>query len=100
MKLEKIKNNPGTSISSVLLIIGLITGIWAIDDRYVHAADFAISQQAITEQIDQLYSMIRNEVLEDKLFELDYISAERELTAFESAKRARIIRQLVDLLDK
>lgn len=95
---ETIRNNPVKSAAATITcIVGLVVGIWKIDDRYAHAADLQVFQNSIQQQVMGSINGIRIRELEDELFTLEFLEAQRELVPLEQAKKARVERELDDL---
>lgn len=99
--IEAIKNHPWKSvIASSSSIIAIVTALFALDSRYAHAADVQ-KDIARTERVVQETSLLlRKQMLEDKLFELDIkrsTAPNGKLTPVESALRERYIRQISEI---
>lgn len=88
---EVMKQNP---IKAALTMIGSVAAVavffWAVEDRYVSAADFRQFQQQQQQSITEL----RRQMLEDKLFELQLKANEGTATNIDKAQILRIQRQL------
>ena len=89
------------TIQTVATVVGLAAavsgGAYFMEDRYVAANDYVQQQQIIQKQIRQSSEGIRRQMLEDELFELDFLENQRPLTSLEHAKKARIERELLHL---
>lgn len=100
--LEIMKNNPLKSALSILgSVAAVIIFFWAIEDRYVSAADFQQFQkqqqdfqQRQFKQYEKSLSGFRRQMLEDELFELQLKANSGTITDVERAKILRIQRQL------
>lgn len=97
---DTIKNNPGKilfgSASSVIAIVG---ALFTLDARYAHAADVE-RDKAQTEKIIRETSLtLRQQMLEDKLFELDVKGAQSRgnLSPLDVALRERYKRQIDEI---
>ena len=96
--LETVKANPlKTAAATVLTIVALMTGGWKVDDRYAHAEELRDFRQNIAQQITSVINNTRKKQLEDQLFTLDFLAAQRTLVPLEQAQKARIERELRDM---
>lgn len=93
MLADLIKTKKGQFISAVS-IIGSIATIYTavifIDERFVHAADFA----AQVEKQEQVLRDFRAQQLEDKVFELDFKIQSGVDTPLDRALKERYLQQL------
>jgi hypothetical protein len=99
---DTIKNNPWKIIAgSSGSIIAIVTALFTLDARYAHAADVEKDKIIIQRTVKESTSMLRQQLLEDKLFELDIKRAQPVgLTPVDSALRERYQRQLRELTQK
>ena len=99
---ETIKNNPWKIIAgSSGSIIAIVTALFTLDARYAHAADLEKEKIIIQRTVRESSMMLRQQLLEDKLFELDIKKAQPAgLTPVDSALRERYQRQLREINDK
>ena len=81
-------------------IIALVGALFTVDARYAHAKDVEKDRQQTQQVIRDTSLVLRQQMLEDKLFELDIkqeTSPERRLSPVDSALRARYARQLDEI---
>lgn len=97
---EMIKNNITVVLGILASAVAVITGLFAIDERYAHAADVAQYNQQMSQTIKETADSLRRQTLEDKIFELDIKrsqSRDNRLSPVDQAMRDRYQRQLDDL---
>lgn len=100
-----MRNNPiKSAITTIASVAAVVVFFWAIEDRYVSAADFQKFQQWQVEQMerqtkkyDNSITSFRRQLLEDELFELQLKAENGTITPVERAKLLRIQRQLRSL---
>lgn len=101
MALETVKNNIGKIIfGSAGSIIAIITALFAVDARYAHADDVQKDKIETQRLIQTSSLMLRKQMIEDKLFELDFKKAQsrdQKLPPMDSAIRDRYQRQLDEI---
>jgi hypothetical protein len=88
---------------SVGTIIALIGALFALDSRYAHAAEVIKDKAQVQRLVVETALTIRQQMLEDKLFEYDFKreqSADRRLSPLEAAQAARYKRQLDEIIQK
>ena len=96
--MQTIKENPWkVMLGSSGTIITLVGALFSIDARYAHAADVEKDKVQTQILIKQSSQTLRQQMLEDKLFELDAKQAEGKLTPVETAMRDRYKRQLQEI---
>lgn len=71
----------------------IYTAVIFVDDRFVHAADFA----AQVERQEEAFKDYRAQQLRDKIFELDFKIQSGEAKPIDRALKERYIQQLRDL---
>jgi len=102
--MQTVKENPWkTLLGSSGAIITLVGALFALDARYAHAADVEKDKQKIEQVIEQTTLKLRKQMIEDKLFELDFKreqAPERRLTPIEAAQAARYKRELDEIVQK
>lgn len=98
---ETIKNNHWKiAFGSISTIIAVVGALFTIDARYAHAADVEKERIKTERTIIETTAMLRKQMIEDKLWELDAkkeASGNGKLSPYESALRERYIRQLNEL---
>jgi len=105
--MKKISKTSALFKSSLAIIgtfIGVFVAMWAVEDRYVSAADFsqyqqrqeAFSIQQHTAQ-ENRYRDFRKQQIDDQLFELEFKVNQGTATPLDKAKIERLRRQLQDL---
>lgn len=89
--------NIKTTSSLVVAIVGILGGVWAIDNHYASAADVDKVQRSLETQIRS----IRQEQVEDEIFKLDMRrnSQAGKLSPEDSALYQRYIRRLTQTID-
>lgn len=105
MGIDTLKEHPLKSIASVVGAAAVIlAAVFTVDERYAHAVDVEQYKNSTTAEIrTQTQQMmvqtqvLRQQMLEDKLFELDMRQSQGTLSPVESAQQQRYIRQLDDL---
>ena len=101
---ETVKNNPGKIIfGSASTIISVVAALFALDARYAHASDVEKDKQQTQQIILETSRSLRQQMLEDKLFELDVKkeqSRDRRLSPIDSALKERYQRQINELSTK
>jgi biopolymer transport protein ExbB/TolQ len=99
--IDIIKTNIGKiAFGSIGTIITLIAALFAVDERYAHAADVQQDKQQIQSMIQESSQTLRRQMLEDKLFELDIKKAQaknQQLPPVDAALRDRYQRQLEEI---
>lgn len=99
--IESAKNHPIiTLLSSSGAIIALVSALFTIDARYAHAKEVEKDKQQTQQVIRDTSLVLRQQMIEDKLFELDIrqeTSPDRRLSPVDSALRARYVRQLDEI---
>lgn len=99
--MDQIKNH----ISLILTIITLVTAMFAFDARYAHAEETKQVVAALSVKLEQSNketqqavlrstNTLRQQILEDKIFEIDTKQALRTATPVDVALKARYLRQL------
>lgn len=101
MTFESVRNNLGKILfGSAGTIIAIVTALFAIDGRYAHAEDVQQTKIETQQLIQETSRTLRKQMIEDKLFELDFKKAQsrnQQLPPMESAVRERYQRQLDEL---
>lgn len=98
--LEKVKENPWKIfIGSAGSIIAIVGALFTLDARYAHAADVERNKQETQQIIRETSTVLRKQMIEDKLFELDVKEAQANgrLSPIDSALKERYKRQLREL---
>lgn len=98
--LEKVKENPWKIfLGSSGSIIALVGALFTLDARYAHAADVERNKQETQQIIRETSAVLRKQMIEDKLFELDVKEAQANgrLSPIDSALKERYKRQLREL---
>jgi len=99
--MQSIKENPWKVIfGSAGTITSIVVAMFTLDARYAHAADVEKDKTETTRSIERNTQILRKQMLEDKLFELDFKRAQapdRKLTPLEDALRERYQRQLTEI---
>jgi hypothetical protein len=99
--LDTIKTNIGkVAFGSIGTVITVVAALFAVDERYAHAADVQKDKQEVQAAIMESTQTLRKQMLEDKLFELDIKKAEAKnqaLAPVDAALRERYQRQLQDI---
>lgn len=89
INIESVKNNPLKTAATILVSgIGLVTAVFAVDDRYVKVTDFATQGQAIEniqEQSQMTIDMIKSQMHTRKII-LEMKEAERDLKPYEKVE--------------
>lgn len=100
--MQAVKENPWKMfLGSSGAIITLIATLFTLDDRYAHAEDVARDKQEIRQVIQNTTSNLRKQMIEDKLFELDFKkeqAPDQRLTPIEAAQASRYKRQLEEII--
>lgn len=101
--LETIKQNPFKTISLIITVLSLIgTAVITIDTRYAHAGSFESYKQQISDEFNEYKVIVEDKIettvkkidalrikqLQDKVFELNFLS--------ESGKARPIDKALLD----
>lgn len=97
---ETIKSNPGKIIfGSASSIIAIVGALFTLDARYAHAADVEKDKAQTARIIRETSQTLRQQMLEDKLFELDVKKAQANgnLSPLDAALRERYKRQIEDI---
>jgi hypothetical protein len=101
MTLQSVKNNLGKIVfGSASSIIAIVAALFAIDARYAHAEDVQRTKIETQQLIQETSKTLRKQMIEDRLFELDFKKAQsrdQKLPPMESAVRERYQRQLDEL---
>lgn len=101
MTFTTIRDNLGKVIfGSAGTIIAIVTALFAIDGRYAHAEDVQRNKIETQQIIQETTKDLRKQMIEDKLFELDFKKAQsrdQKLPPMESAVRERYQRQLDEM---
>lgn len=100
--LEKVKENPWkVFIGSTGSIIAIVGALFTLDARYAHAADVERNKIETQKIIRETSNLLRKQMVEDKLFELDIKEAQANgrLSPIDSALKERYKRQLRELRD-
>lgn len=87
-------------IGSAGSIAAIVGGLFTIDARYAHAQDVVQYQRDTKQIIKETTNTLRQQMLEDKLFELDIKKAQdkkQQLTPIDSAMYNRYKQQLNDI---
>lgn len=96
---DTIKSNPGKillgSASSIIAIVG---ALFTLDARYAHAAEVEKDKVQTQRIIKETSQTLRQQMLEDKLFELDVKEAQRKLDPVEAALKERYKRQISEIV--
>jgi hypothetical protein len=99
--MQTIKDNPWkTLLGSSGTIITLVGALFTLDARYAHAADVERDKKQIQQVVKETTMTLRQQMLEDKLFELDAKKAEsatQRLSPVDAALAARYKRQLEEI---
>jgi len=99
--LDTIKNNPWKILlGSSGTIISLVATLFTLDARYAHAADVEKDKKQIQQVVRETTTTLRQQMLEDKLFELDVKKAEsstQRLSPVDAALAERYRRQLNEI---
>lgn len=99
--MQTIKENPWKILlGSSGTIITLVGALFTLDARYAHAADVEKDKKQIQQVVKETTMTLRQQMLEDKLFELDVKRAEspqQRLAPVDAALAARYKRQLDDI---
>lgn len=103
-KITKTSTLFKSSLAVVGTFVGVLVAMWAVEDRYVSAADFSQYQQrqeafSIQQQSsqDRRYKEFRRQQIDDQLFELQFKLDNGTATPLDKAKIKRLQRQLNDL---
>jgi transcriptional regulator of heat shock response len=81
-------------------IIALVGAMFTVDARYAHAADVDTQNTKTQQLIQETSKILRSQMIEDKLFELDLKKAQdknQRLSPIDSALYERYQRQLNQL---
>lgn len=100
-----VKENPIKAVSSLVAFVVTVIGTFlTVDDRYAHAVDVqeykAATSQEIQQQttaLQQQLIILRQQAVEDKVWELDVKRGQQSLSPVEEAQYKRYIRQLDEL---
>ena len=99
--LETVKNNVlKVAFGSIGSIIAIVAALFAVDERYAHAADVGKDKLQTQDLIQDTSQTLRRQLLEDKLFELDVKKNQaknKQLEPIDAALRERYQRQLDEL---
>lgn len=99
--MEKVKEHPlKVFLASSGSIIALVGAMFALDSRYAHAADVEKDKQQVQRIILETSQTLRQQMLEDKLFELDAKRAQipnGKLPPVDEALSSRYKRQLEEI---
>lgn len=99
--INAIKNHPIKALlGSISSVIVIVSALFAVDARYAHAAAVEKEIQETQRIIKETSKQMRQQSLEDKLFELDVRKAQsprQQLSPIDSALRERYERQLDQL---
>lgn len=99
--MQTIKENPWkVLLGSSGTIITLVGALFTLDARYAHAADVEKDKKQIQQVVKETTMTLRQQMLEDKLFELDARKAEsptQRLSPVDAALAARYKRQLDEI---
>lgn len=102
--MQTIKENPWkTFLGSSGTIISLVAALFTLDARYAHAADVEKDKKQIQQVVRETTLNLRQQMIEDKLFELDVKKAQsptQRLTPIDEALASRYKRQLDDIARK
>lgn len=89
INIEKVKTNPLKSAVAILVgTAGLLTGVFAVDDRYVKVTDYVAQWQAIEkiqEQSQMTIDMIKSQMHTRKII-LEMKEAEGQLKPYEKVE--------------
>ncbi len=95
---ETVKNNIlKVAFGSIGSVIAIVAALFAVDERYAHAADVGKDKLQTQDLIQDTSQTLRRQLLEDKLFELDVKKAQakdQKLPPIDAALRERYQRQL------
>jgi len=97
---ETIKNNPAKILlGSAGSIIAIVGAMFTLDARYAHAADVEKDKAQTARIIKETSQTLRQQMLEDKLFELDVKKAQANgnLSPLDAALRERYKRQIDEI---
>ena len=100
-----VEENPVKSVASVVAAAGVIVAaVFGVDERYAHAVDVqeykastVVEIRSQTQQMQVQTQVLRQQMIEDRLFELDMRAGQGQLTPVESAQQQRYLRQLEDI---
>lgn len=99
---QNVKDNPVKSLLGVTgSMIAVVTALFTVDARYAHAADVEKDNLQTQRIIQDTAIVLRKQMLEDKLFELDIKkeqAPERRLSPVDSALQQRYKRQLEEIV--
>lgn len=101
--MEKVRENPWKIIlGSSGSIIALVGALFTLDARYAHAADVERNKKETQQIIRETSTVLRKQMVEDKLFELDVKEAQANgrLSPIDSALKERYKRQLKELREQ
>jgi hypothetical protein len=103
-KLSKTSTLFKSSLAIIGTFLGVIAAMWAIEDRYVSAADFSQYQQRQEAFIlqsqsaaDKRQKNFRKQIIDDQLFELQFKVNQGTASPLDKAKIERLQRQLREL---
>ena len=98
---QTVKDNPVKILIGMSgSIIAIVGALFAVDARYAHATDVAKEKTEIQQQVIDSSQVLRKQMIEDKLFELDFKKAQTQdqrLSPLDSALRERYQRQLNEI---
>lgn len=101
VNMNALRENPTKILlGSAGSVIAVVTALFAVDARYAHAADVEQAKTNIQRSIESSTMTIRQQMIEDKLFELDLKKAQtprKELAPIDAALKQRYERQLNEL---
>lgn len=100
---ELITSNMGKIIGSAGSIIAVIGALFTIDARYAHSADVEEQYKSTQQKIQETTSVLRRQMLEDKVFEIDLRKSQdknQKLSTIDQALRDRYQRQLDEINKK
>jgi len=102
--INTIKNNPiKILLGSAGSVIALVGALFTLDARYAHAADVEKENKDTRQIIQETSLTLRQQMLEDKLFELDIRKAQsknQQLQPIDAALRERYQRQLDEIAQR
>jgi len=88
-------------IGSAGSIIAIVTALFTLDGRYAHAAEVEKDKVQTQKIIKDTTTMLRRQMLEDKVFELDLkksMNKDQKLAPIEQALRDRYQQQINDIV--
>lgn len=100
MQMPSKENTIKIGLSTIATIVALIGAVFTLDARYAHAEDVERDKIETQKIIRQTTTILRKQMIEDKLFELDIKQqqdTDRRLSPIDTALQQRYKRQLDEL---